>query len=101
MKRAGYTFIECVIALAILLLVGTFVLRIVYGQQLRVWETETFGPYRYFVIVPLFMLVLSGYWRRSVKEAAELRQPVVRSWVWAVAGLGILLACVGLLMASK
>lgn len=101
MKRAGYTFIECLIALAILLLIGTFVLRVVYGQQLRVWEAETFGPYRYFVTVPLLMLVLSGYWRRSAKEATELLQPVVRSWVCAVAGLGILLACVGLLTASK
>ena len=96
MKLRGYAFIEYMIALAVLLIVGTYALRIIYGQQIRAWEAATFGPYRYFVIVPLFALLLFLYWRRSVRDAEELGQPVVRSWVWAVAGIGLLLACAGL-----
>lgn len=80
MKGKCFALIEYVTVLAVLLVIATFVLRIVYGAEIREWELS-FGPEKYFVIGPLYLLVLYSYWQRSAKEAKELGQPVVRPWV--------------------
>src|SRR5688572_18169477 len=98
MTSRGFSLIEYLVALAILLIVGSFALRIMYGEQIRAWE-QSLGPGRYFVTVPLFLLLLYLYWQRSAKEAQKLGQPIVRPWVWATAAVGISLACLGILVA--
>jgi ABC-type Fe3+-siderophore transport system permease subunit len=92
MKGGRFTLIEFLIALATLSIIGTFALRIIYGRQLHEWE-QSLGPGRYFVTVPIFLFLLYLYWQRSAKEARALGQPVVRTWVWVTAALGIVAAC--------
>jgi len=90
--------IEYLLALAMLSIVGTFALRIIYGRQLLEWE-QSLGPGRYFVTVPVFLFLLYRYWQRSAKEAQALGQPVVRAWVWVTVALGIVAACAAILAA--
>lgn len=98
MKGGRFTLIEYIAALAVLLIVSSFALRLIYGEQIRAWE-HSLGPGRYFVTVPLFLFVLYLYWKRSAEEAQELGQPVVRPWIWATAAAGISVACLGILAA--
>ena len=97
MKSRGFTFVEYAVMLTILLVVAAFALRIVYGHQIRTWE-QSLSPARYLVTVPLFLLLLYGYWRKSAEQARALGQPVVRSLVWGIAAAGIALACAGILL---
>lgn len=96
MKGGRFSFIEYIIALAVLLLIGSFAFRIIYREQIRAWE-QSLEPEKYFVTVPVFLVLLYLYWQRSVKEAQALGQPVVRPWVWVTAAFGIALACAGIL----
>jgi hypothetical protein len=43
MKIGHYTFIEYMVALAVLLIVGSFAFRIIYQEEIRAWE-ESLGP---------------------------------------------------------
>ena len=96
MKRGRFSFIEYMIAFAFLAIIGSYALRFIYREEIRAWE-RSLEPEKYFVTVPLFLFLLSVYWRRSVKEARASGQPVVRPWVWVLAAFGIALACAGIL----